>query len=157
MLLLLYNLWKTAWRQFRSFSMHCKCKTVQPLVLWVTKVFVTCVRLQTQPKICQKMNLPTKHNFLVNGENIYHTISIYGKTLIIEFSYNFLDVWNCMKLYEKKLPIYENCMISIFGQPRVAVLGKLTWTKNHHKLTHFCLINYEVLIFIWRIFFALVY
>ena len=36
---------------------------------------------------------------------------------IIEFSYNFLYVWNCMKLYEKKLPIYENCMISIFGQP----------------------------------------
>ena len=22
-----------------------------------------------------------------------------------------------MKLYEKKFPIYENCMISIFGQP----------------------------------------
>ena len=37
--------------------------------------------------------------------------------LIIEFSYNFLYVWNCMKLYEKKFPIYENCMIRIFGQP----------------------------------------
>ena len=23
-----------------------------------------------------------------------------------------------MELYEKKFPIYENCMISIFGQPR---------------------------------------
>ena len=22
-----------------------------------------------------------------------------------------------MELYEKKIPIYENCMISIFGQP----------------------------------------
>ena len=36
---------------------------------------------------------------------------------IKEFSYNFLYVGNCMKLYEKKFPIYENCMISIFGQP----------------------------------------
>ena len=88
---------KSTRRQFRSFSMHCKCKTVQPLVLWVTKVLVTCVRLQTQPKICQKINLRTKNNFLVYGENTYHTISIYGKMLIIEFSYNFLYVWNCMK------------------------------------------------------------
>ena len=36
---------------------------------------------------------------------------------IKEFSYNFLFVGNCMKLYEKKFSIYENCMISIFGQP----------------------------------------
>ena len=84
-------------------------------------VFVTCVRLETQPKICQKINLRTKNKFLVYGENACHTISIYGKKLIIEFSYNFLYVWNCMKFYEKKFPIYENCMISIFGQP-----GKLT-------------------------------
>ena len=40
-----------------------------------------------------------------------------GKIFIIEFFHNFLYVWNCMKLYEKKFPIYENCMISSFGQP----------------------------------------
>ena len=37
--------------------------------------------------------------------------------LIIEFSYNFLYVWNCMKLYDKKFLIYGNCMIRSFGQP----------------------------------------
>ena len=35
----------------------------------------------------------------------------------MEFSYNFLYVWNCMKLYEKKFLIYGNCMIRSFGQP----------------------------------------
>ena len=50
-------------------------------------------------------------------KNTYHTIFIYGKMLIIEFSYQLLYVWNCMKLYEKKFPIHEKCMISIFGQP----------------------------------------
>ena len=97
--------------------MHCKCKTVQLLVLSVTMVFDTCVRLQTQPKNLQKISLETKNNFLVYGENTYYTISIYGRMFIIEFSYNFLYGWNCMKLFEKKFPIYENCMISIFGQP----------------------------------------
>ena len=37
--------------------------------------------------------------------------------LIIEFSYSFLYVWNCMKLYDKKFLIYGNCMIRSFGQP----------------------------------------
>ena len=50
-------------------------------------------------------------------KNTYHTIFIYGKMLIIEFSYNFLYVWNCMKLYDKKFFIYGNCMIRSFGQP----------------------------------------
>ena len=86
-------------------------------MLWVNKVFVTCARLQTQPKICQKINVATKNNFLVYEENPYHTISIYGKMFIVEISRNFLYVWNCMELYEKKFPIYQNCMISIFGQP----------------------------------------
>ena len=61
-----------------------------------------------------------------------HTVSIYGKMLVIEFSYNFLYVWNCLKLYEKKLPIYENCMISIFGQPGYS--GKLTYSGKISKL-----------------------
>ena len=117
LLFLLYHLWETSRRQFRSFIMHWKCKTVQPLVLWVTKVFVTCVQLQKQPNMFQKINFETKNNFLGYGENTYHTISIYWKMFPLEFSYNFLYVWNCMKLYEKKFPIYENCMTSIFGQP----------------------------------------
>ena len=37
--------------------------------------------------------------------------------VIIEFSYNFLYVWNCMELYDKKFLIYGNCMIRSFGQP----------------------------------------
>ena len=36
---------------------------------------------------------------------------------IIEISYNFLYVWNCMELFDKKLPIYDNCMTSVSGQP----------------------------------------
>ena len=56
---------------------HYKCKTVQPLVLWVTNVFGSCIRLQTQPKIFQ-INLETQNNFLAYGKNTYHTISIYS-------------------------------------------------------------------------------
>ena len=48
-----------------------------------------------------------------------------GKLFIIEFSYNFVYVWNCMELYEKKFPIYENCMISIFSQPAVFCFFKV--------------------------------
>ena len=58
-----------------------------------------------------------KNNIFGLWENTYHTIFIYGKMLIIEFSYNFLYVWNCMKLYDKKFLIYGNCMIRSFGQP----------------------------------------
>ena len=58
-----------------------------------------------------------KSKFLVYGKNTYHTVFIYGKMLIIEFSYNFLYVWNCMKLYDKKFLIYGNCMIRSFCQP----------------------------------------
>ena len=58
-LLLLYQLWKAA--NFRSFTMHSNCKTVQPLVFWVTKVFVNFVWLQTQPKVFQKLNLERKN------------------------------------------------------------------------------------------------
>ena len=97
--------------------MYCKCKTVQPLVFRVTKVCVTCVRLQLQPKIFQKRIYKEKIKIFCLWENIYHTIFIYGKMLIIEFSYNFLYVWNCMKLYDKKFLIYGNCMIRSFGQP----------------------------------------
>ena len=41
---------------------------------------------------------------------------------IIKISYNFLYVWNFMKLYKKKFPIYENCMIIIFGEPRIFMM-----------------------------------
>ena len=58
-----------------------------------------------------------KINIFGLWENAYHTIFIYRKMLIIEFSYNFLYVWNCMKLYDKKFLIYGNCMIRSFGQP----------------------------------------
>ena len=61
-------------------------------------------------------------------ENTYHTIFIYGKMLIIEFSYNFLYVWNCMKLYDKKFLIYGNCMIRSFGQPGAVANTMQTYT-----------------------------
>ena len=48
---------------------------------------------------------PISYNFYL-WENVF-----------IEISYNFLYVWNCMELYEKKFPIYENYLISIFGHP----------------------------------------
>ena len=70
-----------------------------------------------------------KSKFLVYGKTHYHTIFIYGKMFIIEFSYNFLCVWNCMKLYDKKFLIYGNCMIRSFGQP--GYHSKRISYKNH--------------------------
>ena len=53
---------------------------------------------------------------------------------IIEFSYNFLYVWNCMKLYDKKFLIYGNCMIRSFGQPGVLFLNMIiTIRKGMHR------------------------
>ena len=49
---------------------------------------------------------------------------------IIEFSYNFLYVWNCMKLYDKKFLIYENCMIRSFGQPGIREKGQSSVKKS---------------------------
>ena len=43
--------------------------------------------------------------------------------LIIEFSYNFLYVWNCMKLHDKKFLIYGNCMTRSFGQPGTSAVN----------------------------------
>ena len=37
--------------------------------------------------------------------------------LIIEISFNFLYVWNCMEMCDKKFLIYGNCMIRSFCQP----------------------------------------
>ena len=42
--------------------------------------------------------------------------------LIIEISYSFLYVWNCMKLYDKKFLIHGNCMIRSFGQPGYTII-----------------------------------
>ena len=43
-----------------------------------------------------------------------------------------------MKLYKKKFPIYENCMISIFGQPgRVASV--------HEYSSRSCLFEYKLI------------
>ena len=75
-------------------------KTVQPLVLWVAKVFVTCVRLQTkQRKKNQNFWFMEKHlsyNFHL-WKNVYHRD-------LTQFSVR-------MELYDKKFLIYGNCMI----------------------------------------------
>ena len=44
---------------------------------------------------------------------------------IIEISYNFLYVWNCVKLYGQKFFIYNNCMIRSFGQPVSSCLKEI--------------------------------
>ena len=49
--------------------------------------------------------------------------------LVIEFSYNFLYVWNCIKLYDKKFLINGNCMTRSFGQP-----GSLQFFSLHNAL-----------------------
>ena len=48
------------------------------------------------------------HTISMYGKNVCHTIYIYAKMFIIEISYNFLYVWKCMEMYDKKFPIYEN-------------------------------------------------
>ena len=68
-----------------------------------------------------KIKFRNKNQFFDLWKNNYHTIFIYEKMHIIEFSYNFLYVWNCMKLYDKKFLIYGNCMIRSFGQPEILV------------------------------------
>ena len=64
------------------------------------------------------------HTIFINDKTFRHTIFIYGKMFITEISYNFLYVWNCMELYQKKFPIYESCMTSIFGQPWLQEIKK---------------------------------
>ena len=78
-----------------------------------------------------------KSKFLVYGKTHYHRIFIYGKMLIIEFSYNFLYVWNCMKLYDKKFLIYGNYMIRSFGQPGQRVVARLYDTGKTIKMVPF--------------------
>ena len=58
--------------------------------------------------------------------------------LIIEFSYNFLYVWNCMKLYDKKFFINGNCMIRSFGQPGFCL--KIGGGGTIHKKAKLCIL-----------------
>ena len=68
--------------------------------------------------------------------------------LIIEFSYNFLYVWNCMKLYDKKFLIYGNCMIRSFGQPgkfeSEIVIVSNTIAHRSHKANKIACIIYRL-------------
>ena len=58
--------------------MHCIYKTVQPLVFCLTKVFVTCVRLRTQPKTFQKLNFERKNqNFWFIEKNLSYNIHLW--------------------------------------------------------------------------------
>ena len=40
---------------------------------------------------------------------------------IIEILYNFLYVWHCMEVFDKKFFINGKCMIRSFGQPALSV------------------------------------
>ena len=77
--------------------MHYKCKTVQPLVFCVTKVYVTCVRLQLQPKFFQKLNLESKNkSFWFMGKHLSYNFHIWKNAyhrVFIQFSVR-------MELYE---------------------------------------------------------
>ena len=99
--------------KLRSFSMHCKCTTVQPLVFWVTKAFVTCVRLQTQPKNFQKLIAERKnqnfwfmekhlsYNFHI-WKNIYHRVFIQFSVRMELYKIVWQEVSHIWKLYDKK-------------------------------------------------------
>ena len=94
--------------------MYCKCKTVQPLVFRVTKVFVTCVRLQTQPKTFQKPNFERKNqNFWFMEKHLSYNIHLW-KNL---YHRDFIQCSVRMELYDRKFFINGNCMIRSFGQP----------------------------------------
>ena len=115
LLLLLYQLWKTA--VLRSFSMYCKCKDRPTFgALSNQGLCHFCSAANTTEKLSE-INLEEKIKFFGLWKNTYHTIFIYGKKFIIEISYNFLYVWHCMELYDKKFLIYGNCMIRSFGHP----------------------------------------
>ena len=97
--------------------MHCNCKTVQPLVFWVTKVYVS-VRLQLQPKSFQKINLERKNqNFWFMGKHLSYNFHIWKNAyyrVFIQFSVR-MELYEIV--YDKKFLIYGNCMIRSFGQP----------------------------------------
>ena len=130
LLLLLYQLWKTALS--RSLSMHCKCKNVQPLVPWVTKVFVTCVRLQLQPKIFQKQNLERKNqNFWFMEKHLSYNFHIWKNA----YHRGFIQ-------FDKKFLIYGNCMIGSFGQPEsrkgykpTKIKSRNNWSSSWYLIT----------------------
>ena len=122
--------------------MHCKRKTVQPSFgALCNPRFLSIVSGYKPTKKFLENKVKIKNMFLVYGENTYYTISIHGKILIIEFSYNFLYVWNCMKFYERKFPIYENCMISLFGQSGECISGQIraAFPTTKYILKTFCM------------------
>ena len=82
----------------------------RPSNLWCfeyTNVFFTSVWLQTHPRNFSEVKFKIKNQFFGLWKNTYHTIFIYGKMLIIEISYNFLYVWNCMRLFSSSPPPFK--------------------------------------------------
>ena len=90
--------------------MHCKSMTVQTLVILVSQALCHLCLVTNTTKFFQKFNLETKNFFCGLWKSTYHTIFIYGKMPIIEFSYSFLYMWSCMKLYDEEfLKLYDRC------------------------------------------------
>ena len=58
-------------------------------------MFVTSVGLRIQPNVLQRLILE-KIQLVSIWKNTCHINAIYGKMPVIEVSYNFLYVWNCM-------------------------------------------------------------
>ena len=90
--------------------MHCKCKDRSTFGGFNNQGLCHLCLAANTPENCSEINLEKKISY-------NHTIFIYGKMFIIEISYNFLYVWHCMELYDKKFLIYGNCMIRSFGHP----------------------------------------
>ena len=97
--------------------MHCKCKD-RPIFAALSNQGLChlCLAANTTENFSE-VNLERKNQTFWFMEKNRHTIFIYGKMIIIEISYNFLYVWLCMELYDKKFLIYGNCMIRSFGHP----------------------------------------
>ena len=123
--------------------MPCKCKTIQPLVLWVTKVFVTCVWLQPQPKICQKLNLRTKNNFWYVEkipvsynfhlwENAYHRVFIHFSVRMELYEIVWKEFSHLWELYDKHFWSTRDSTVfrgnEIFFSSIIIDLFSLLWT-----------------------------
>ena len=102
--------------------MRCKCKDRLTFgALNYQGLCHLCSAADTTKKIFRKQNSEKKIKIFGLWKNTYHTIFLYGKMFMIEISYNFLYVWNCM--------------IRSFGHP-----GQLiSFRDNQNKLFLFIL------------------
>ena len=107
-------------RQVQNNSGRFLClinaRSAQFLVLCVSQG-VCHLRLVTNTTQLFFKNGFKKNHLFRSWKNTCHIIFIFAKMLVVEISYIFLYVWNCMKLYGRKFFNHGNSMIRSFGQP----------------------------------------